>query len=216
MSQVTLSRVSRARAVRARRVLSRLALVCLGLLAAGALTGPPSGARAQDGGEPVVTARLFAPITGEPIAVEPTDDNDENLRLRGPIADALAAQGRVVATTGAAPLLLRYSTDRPTNSVMQQVGPADRNNAPGALPMRDDGFGGSVPLDTQKPTAARRVEAHAVRYRLQATLEGRGTGQVLWRGEAVGGTHVNQNDEARLGRELAAALMAEFGRTHQP
>jgi len=206
MSQLTLSRV----------VPTHRALVCLGLLVAGALTGPPSGARAQGNGEPVVTARLFAPIAAEPIAVEPTDDNDENLRLRGPIADALAAQGRAIATTGAAPLLLRYSTDRPTNSVMQQVGPADRNNAPGALPMRDDAFGGSVALDTQKPTAARRVETHAIRYRLQATLEGRGTGQVLWRGEAVGDVRVNQNDEARLGRELAAALMAEFGRTRQP
>src|SRR5277367_4833659 len=79
-----------ARAVRAesggsaaRRALRVAGAVVLWVAAAG-----PAASQAPD---PVVSARLLAPIpTAAAIAIEPLDDSDDNLRLRDQIAAALA------------------------------------------------------------------------------------------------------------------------------
>jgi hypothetical protein len=67
--------------------------------------------------------------------------------------------------------------------------------------------------DTQ---TARPGETHvgATKYRLHASLEWHETGQVLWRGDAVGS--LSGADERRLGPLLAAALIGQLGRTVEP
>jgi len=201
-------------AVMRRSALSRLAPVAFALLLTGA-TGFGTAARAQDSGDPIVTARLFAEIEpGAPIAVEPRDDSDENLKLRDGIVAALQAQGHASVPAAGAALVLRFATDHVTDTVMQRVKPEDRRRAPGArFPMIRDELGTSMPLQTQTPSPVRETDSGVVKYRLQATLEGRADGQVLWRGEALGAVKVNETDEASLGRELSGALMAAFGRT---
>jgi hypothetical protein len=180
------------------------ALLVAGMVVLWATAAGPAGSQAAD---PVVSARLLAPIpTGAAIAVEPLDDSDDNLRLRDQIAAALTGQTRAVAADG--PLVLRFvgaieaDIRRPGSGIR---GP--RAGRPVGRPLRDNfGAGDTNPA----ADGARAARPSAVRHALRATLEQR-DGTVLWQGEAsrvlVG------NNEQALWRELGDALVGAFGRT---
>jgi hypothetical protein len=165
---------------------------------AGLIVLPVVAAAQADAPEPVVSARLLAPIpTGAAIALEPLDDGDETLRVRVRFAVGLAAQAHPVADD--APLVLRFRAV--VDTFVRRPGSglgSPRFGAAARLPPR----GGPAPSGDGKVAPVR----HAVR----ATLEQR-TGGVLWEGEARGA--LVGNNEAALWSRLADSLVDAFGRT---
>jgi hypothetical protein len=184
-----------------------LAIMALAIMAA----APAARADSSDG--VIVTARSFQPVpTGASIFVKVLDNSAANLQLRGVIKRELAAQSRALADE--APLVLRFTTDHLENT---QIGnPADgdvaRIGAQSDLPLiRGDDLGTSIPLQTRAPRTPGETRVGAIRYRLHASLEWHDTGQVLWRGDAIGS--LSDTDERTLGPELATALIGQLGRT---
>jgi hypothetical protein len=184
---------------------SSAARLARGLLIAGLalrLAGAAGLAGAAPPPDPVLSARLLAPIPADAaIALEPLDDSDDNLRLRDQLADALAARTRRLAADG--PLVLRFAGEitadiRRTGSGLRGPGPG---RGAGRI-VRDDFAAHHVGSGDPKPSTVWHV--------LRATLAQR-DGAVLWRGEAsrvlVG------NDEPALWRQLGDALMGAFGQT---
>jgi hypothetical protein len=167
-------------------------------------------AAAADSSEPIVSARLLAPIAADAaIAIEMLDDSDENLRLRDEIAAALADQQRAMASD--APLVLRVRAEILADG--RRASPGTRGPRPGrgtGRPLR-----GGLAADDYNPTIegegrARANRSDAVHHRLRATLERR-DGTVLWQGEAIG--VLVGNAEAVLWRELARRMVGALGRT---
>jgi hypothetical protein len=70
------------------------------------------------------------------------------------------------------------------------------------------------PEDTGTVRPGETRAGATTRYRLHVSLEWHETGQVLWRGDAVGSL-IGAN-EAALGTELAVALIEQLGRTVEP
>jgi hypothetical protein len=187
--------------------LARLAVMALAVLAA-----TPT-ARADSSDDVIVTARSFVAVpAGASIFVKVLDNSAANLELRGAIKRELAAQSRALADE--APLVLRFTTDHlentqignPSDNDVERIGPQSN------LPLvRGDDLGTSIPLETRAPRAPGETRVGAIRYRLHASLEQHDTGQVLWRGDAVGS--LSHTDERTLGPQLATALIAQLGRT---
>lgn len=67
--------------------------------------------------------------------------------------------------------------------------------------------------DTQTARSG-ETRVGATKYRLHASLEWHETGEVLWRGDAVGS--LRGADEKTLGPQLAVALIGQLGRTVEP
>ncbi len=152
-------------------------------------------ARADDASSPSVHAQLLLPIPSErAIAIEPRDDNDQNLKLRDQMIARLVERKRPVATD--APLVLRFSIviisgrDTPRDSVGARSGIESGGRAPP----------NSLPADTP------------VTYRLSATLEQR-DGPVLWKAEVT--ATPSGRDERQLPARLAVALIDNIGRSVQ-
>jgi len=187
-----------------------LAIMALAIMAA----APAARADSSDG--VIVTARSFQPVpAGASIFVKVLDNSAANLQLRGVIKRELAAQSRALADE--APLVLRFTTDHLENT---QIGnPADGDVArigtqSDLPPIRGDDLGTSIPLQTRAPRPAGETRVGAIKYRLHASLEWHDTGQVLWRGDAIGS--LGDTDERTLGPELATALIGQLGRTVEP
>lgn len=183
------------------------------------LTWAPTSAAAQAADMPMVVTRSFAPIPhGWAFDVEPRDDSDANLRLRDVLAEELRARAYLAAI--GAPLRLRFTTDRVTpTTTSEQVASLGGNGSPN---VGDDLPGallldpvGAAPRREGGPFAPPRFDhpIAVVSYRLRATVETR-SGRVLWQGEASAAA--SRAGEQMLGRELAAALVAEIGRTVDP
>ena len=190
---------------RAGLVIMAVAIMVLAILA------PAARADSSDG--VIVTARSFQPVpAGASIFVKVLDNTAANLQLRGVIKRELEAQSRALADE--APLVLRFTTDHLEDTQIGNPGNGDveRFGAQSNLPLiRGDDLGTSIPLQTRAPRPPRETRVGAIRYRLHASLEWHETGQVLWRGDAVGS--LSDTDERTLGQELATALIAQFGRT---
>jgi len=181
----SLHRIDRRAGVALRGVV--LAVALAGLLAGGARA-------ADDDAAPSVHAQAFQPLPSERvIAIEPRDDNDDNLKLRDLMAARLVEQhGRVVAD---APLVLRFSirvvSGRDTPQGGGRTGKSGRSGGGAAPP-------NSLPLDTP------------VTYRLSATLEQR-SGPVLWKADVT--AQPSGQDERQLPARLALTLIDNLGRT---
>ena len=161
-------------------------------------------------GRPLVTAQALAPLPdGVPIAVEPLDDSDANLRLRDLMARRLTGHGHPIVA--GASLRLRFSAEP-----VSDIGPRPGATTGDALISTDHqpytatnlGYSEadrifSVPTD--RPEGAIQN-----RYRLRATLETR-DGRTLWSGQAVG--VLTERNEAHLAASLAISLADAVGWT---
>jgi hypothetical protein len=175
----------------------------------------PPAAYADGADGVVVTAQSLEPVpTDKSIFVKVLDNTDANLKLRAVIKRELTAQSRALADE--APLVLRFTTDHVENT--QSAGGGEsiaRFGAESDLPfVRGDPLGTSEPLETLAPRAPGETRVGAIKYRLHASLEWHETGKVLWRGDAIGS--LGGTDEQTLGPQLAASLIAQFGRTVDP
>jgi hypothetical protein len=183
-----------------------LAMIALAIMAA-----PAARADSSDG--VIVTARSFQPVpAGASIFVKVLDNTAANLQLRDAIKRELTAQSRTLADE--APLVLRFTTDHVEDTRVRNpaAGDVERIGGESNLPIiRGDDLGTSIPLETRGPRPADERRVGAIKYRLHASLELHDTGQVLWRGDAVGS--LAGTDERNLGPELATALIGQFGRT---
>ena len=188
-----------------------------GLLAAvGLMVVPTNAGRADDTDAPIVTARSFAPIPfARAFAVETDDDSERNLELCDAVRLELVVRRRPVAADG--PLRLRVSGDHVASVALERAAPDDRLDLPGdRLPMIRDDLGTALPERSMVPLPPRERRDGPLYYRLQATVEERAGGRVLWKGEALGLPKVGEVDERMLGRRLAAALVSKLGRAIEP
>jgi hypothetical protein len=189
------------------RTCAGLAIMALAVMAA----APAARADSSDG--VIVTARSFEPVpAGSSIFVKVLDNSAANLELRGAIKRELATQSRALADE--APLVLRFTTDHLENTQIGNPsdGDVERIGGQSNLPLiRGNDLGTSVPLETRTSRPPGETRVGAIKYRLHASLEWHDTGQVLWRGDAVGS--LSDTNEQTLGPALAAALIAQLGRT---
>src|SRR5271170_5510222 len=141
------------------------ALLIAGLVVLSTAGTGPAGSDAPD---PVVSARLLAPIPTEAaIAIEPLDDSDDNLRLRDQIAAALTGQTRAVAADGT--LVLRFTGA--IEADIRRAGSGLRGPRAGRAvgrPLRDNFSAGDT---NPAGDGARPPRPSAVRHALRATLE---------------------------------------------
>lgn len=167
--------------------------------------------QADEPGEPMVTARAFAPLpAGASVSVEPRDDSDANLQLRDLMAARL--EGKLHPVLPGAALRLRFSTETVAGAgpkagatTGEAVDASDRKSyTPSNLGYSeaDRFFGGPAERDTG---------AIQTTYKLRATLERRDDAKVVWSGEATGA--LTDRNEARLAAALAQALADALGYT---
>jgi hypothetical protein len=144
---------------------------------------------------PTVNALLLKPIPDDArvMAIEPRDDNAENLKLRDLMVARLAERnGHAVAD---APLVLRFSTGIVSGRDTPRDGPPNRHGHYG---------GGRAPPNAVPPETP-------VTYRLSATLEQR-NGPIYWKADVT--VRVSDLDgEPELPARLAAILIDNIGRT---
>ncbi len=178
---------------------------CCGALIVLALGG------AALGDEPralTVNAQLLQALPADvAIAVEPRDDNDDNIKLRDLVVAHLTDRRTTVAAD--APLLLRFSSRVTTNRDVADTGPTGgrgrRGGGVGGLAMGLAQGSGSGKGTAGPPAAG------GVRHRLSATLERRDGSQVLWKVEVT--TAPGEHDERTLPDRMAAALVDAIGKT---
>ena len=161
-------------------------------------------------GRPLVTAQALAPLPdGAPIAVEPLDDSDANLRLRDLMVSRLAGHGHPIVP--GASLRLRFSAEP-----VSHFGPRPGATTGDALVASDHQPYTSTNLaysevdrifsaPTDRPEGA--IQNF---YRVQATLETR-DGRTVWTGQATG--VLTERNETRLAAGLAIALADAVGWT---
>jgi hypothetical protein len=151
-------------------------------------------ARADDDpSDPVIHGELIAKLPADQtLAIEPLDDNDDNLKLRDLMTKQLVAgHGRVSAD---APLVLHFNLrvisgkDRPP-----EVGTGGKGVMSGG------GYAppNALPADTP------------IIYRLQATIEQR-NGPVLWKADVM--ARPTGRNERQMPERLARTLIDNLGR----
>jgi hypothetical protein len=190
-----------------RRVSGALRRAALGLALCGATA---LGARGDEPAAPSVSARLLGAVPADgAIAIEPRDDSDENLKLRDlMVAHLTERHGKVAAD---APLLLRFSSSVVSD---RDAAAAAARNSGGGRGGGGRGLTGMLMSGARNAAGPSGPPAHAgagIHYKISATLEQRGSGQVLWQAEVIA-TPSQANDRSIPG-QLAAAVIDHLGRT---
>lgn len=172
-----------------------------------------------------LSARSFTPLpTPLVIDVEPDDNTDANIALAQRMAETLARSGiRVAPKTS--PLVLRFDSE-----VRENVSPErQRFDRESSTPRDDDLRGGaSGPPDQRDevanvfssqgrglmgPRRGERDYARALRYVINARIEGRGDGRRFWQGHLSYDTATTEG--AALLEEMVPILLHEVGNTVQ-
>jgi hypothetical protein len=164
-----------------------------------------------DGRPRLSTNALAALPAGVPVAVEPRDDTDANLRLRDVIAARLRDQHHPVVAD--ALYRLRFSTE-----TISDVGPGPGAAASDAVaahdvqPYAENNLNYSEADRFFNPNNDRASRGDIrMSFQVRASLERRDTGEVIWIGQT--NAPLAERDERRLATELADTLADAIGRT---
>lgn len=196
------------------RFLALVSTLSAGLL--GGALGPAPNALAQYAEEGVLNAVSYHPLpAGQPLAVRPLDNSDENLEILAEFERVLREQGYTIHPES--PLVLTFDTedrigawsDDGRRTVLELEGSGGvigRDSARARFNIFDSQRGGIV----NEGEGGNGVVTPS-QYRLNVAIEEKGGGERLWQGWAT--ADLQQNSGTALVKAMVPALVRSLGET---
>lgn len=185
-------------------------LACLAVVAV-----QPAGA--QESGQGLLNAVAYKPLaSGQPIAVRPLDNSDDNLILQEVFEGELKAAGYAVAEDAA--LVLTFETRnvigawvsgerRSMVELDSHGGQEGGENAQVRFNLFNSSRGGVFNQGQQATTSIITPS----QYRLDVSIDDRTSGKRLWQGWTIAG--LGQSDGLTLTRGMVPVMVKNLGRT---